>query len=68
MVVLLKLQKTNKTNMKNESPKQAQKKALSKTDVNSSVRNYIKNIQIATLIYWCHKNKPNIFEKTYEKV
>ncbi len=43
--------------MKNESPKQAQKKALCKTDVSGSVRNYIKNIQTSAFIYWCHKNK-----------
>ncbi len=43
--------------MKKENSKQTQNKALCKTDVSGFIRNYIHNIQLASFIYWCHKNK-----------
>lgn len=43
--------------MKHKISEQAKNEALCKTDFKCSMRNYIKKIQIASFIYWCHKNK-----------
>jgi hypothetical protein len=44
--------------MKNKISKPSRNKGLRKTNVECSVVfNCIKKIQIASFIYWCHKNK-----------